>query len=74
MYDLYGMAHTASYKKAKEFSDFVLDHLEKFTNNSSHHKLVKYRDVGKARKREDFNPSQEPLDPELVMISGGKIG
>ena len=30
-----------------------------------------YRDTGKARKGEDFNPSEEPLDPELVMISGG---
>ncbi|KAI4987439.1 hypothetical protein ZWY2020_020239 [Hordeum vulgare] len=70
LYDLYGMAHTASYKKAKAFFESDLDHPEMFTNISSHHKLVKYRDVGKARKGEDFNPSQESLDPELVMISG----
>ena len=43
VYDLYAMAHTASYKKVK----------------------------GKARKGEDFNPSQGPIDPEQVMISGG---
>lgn len=60
------MDHTASYKKAKAFSKFDLDHPEKFTNISFHHKLVKYRDVGKARKGEDFNPRQEPLDQELV--------
>ena len=71
MYDLYGMAHSASYKKAKAFSESDLDDPNNFTNISSHHKLVKYRDTGKAWKGEDFNPSQELLDPELVMISGG---
>ena len=43
VYDLYAMAHTASYKQVK----------------------------GKARKGEDFNPSQGPIDIELLMISGG---
>ena len=71
MYDLYAMAHTASYKKVKAFSSSDLDHPESFTNISSHNKLVRYRDEGKARKGEDFNPSQGPIDPELVMISGG---
>ncbi|XP_044432031.1 uncharacterized protein [Triticum aestivum] len=71
LFDLYGMAHMAPYKKAKPFTESDLDHLESFTNISSHHKLVKYRDEGKARKGEDFNPSQDPFDTELVMISGG---
>uniref|UniRef100_A0A8I6YI08 Uncharacterized protein n=1 Tax=Hordeum vulgare subsp. vulgare TaxID=112509 RepID=A0A8I6YI08_HORVV len=71
LYDLYGMAHTASYKTAKAFSESDLDDPNNFTNISSHHKLVAYRDTGKATKGDDFNPSQEPLDPELVMISGG---
>ncbi|KAI4997138.1 hypothetical protein ZWY2020_052480 [Hordeum vulgare] len=70
-YDLYGMAHTASYKKAKAFSESDLDDTNNFTNISYHHKLVTYRDTRKATKGDDFNPSQEPLDPELVMISGG---
>ena len=70
-YDLYAMAHTASYKKVKAFSLSDLDDANNFTNISSHNKLVKYRDEGKARKGEDFNPSQGPIDPELVMISGG---
>ncbi|KAI5005318.1 hypothetical protein ZWY2020_032561 [Hordeum vulgare] len=69
MYDLYAMAHTASYKKVKAFSESGLEHPENFTNISSHHKLVKYTHHGKARKGEDFNPSEGPIDPELVMIA-----
>ena len=71
MYDLYAMAHTTSYKKVKAFSEFDLNDPLKFSNISSHKKLVRYRDEGKARKGEDFNPSHEPIDPELVMIAGG---
>ena len=71
LYDVYDMAHTASYKKAKAFSESDLDDPSNFTNISSNQKLVAYRDAGKATKGDDFNPSQEPLDPELVMISGG---
>ena len=69
MYDLYAMAHTASYKKVKAFSESDLEHPENFTNISSHHKLVKYKDHGKARKGEDFKPSEGPIDQELVMIA-----
>ena len=65
------MAHMAPYKKAKPFTESDLDHPESFTNISSHDKFVKYRDKGKARKGVDFNPSQDPFDTELVMISGG---
>ena len=71
VYDLYAMAHTGSYKKVKAFSQSDLDDANNFTNISSHNKLVRYRDEGKARKGEDFNPSQHPIDPELVMIAGG---
>ena len=65
------MDHTAPYNKAKAFSKDDLDHPESFTNISSHNKLVRYRDIGKTRKGEDFNPSQSPFDPEIVMLSGG---
>ena len=41
MYDLYAMAHTASYKKAKALSESDLKDPKKFTNISSHHKLVR---------------------------------
>ncbi|XP_073355658.1 uncharacterized protein [Aegilops tauschii subsp. strangulata] len=71
VYDLYAMAHTASFKKVKAFSQSDLDDANNFTNISSHNKLVRYRDEGKVRKGVDFNPSQGPIDPELVMISGG---
>ncbi|KAI4971453.1 hypothetical protein ZWY2020_002367 [Hordeum vulgare] len=66
------MAHTATYKKVKALSESDLEHPENFTNISSHHKLVKYRDHGKARKGENFNPSEGPIDPELVMIAGNR--
>ena len=65
------MAHTTSYKTAKAFSESNLDDPNNFTNISSHKNLVAYRDAGNATKGDDFNPSQEPVDPELVMISGG---
>ena len=61
----------APYKKAKPFTESDLDDPENFTNKTSHHKLVCYRDKGKAMKGEDFNPRQDPFDTELVMISGG---
>ena len=70
MYDLYAMAHSAPFKKAKAFSEDDLDHPESFTNISSHNKLMRYRDWGKATKGDDFNPSQGPFDTELVMLSG----
>ena len=57
MYDLYAMAHSALFKKAKAFSKDDLDHPESFTNISSHNKLGSYRDFGKAVKGDDFNPS-----------------
>ena len=65
------MAHMARYKKAKAFTESDLDHPKNFTNISSHHKLVKYRDEGKTGKGEDFNPSQDPFDIELV--AGGPV-
>ena len=71
LFDLYGMAHMAPYKKAKPFTESDLDDPESITNKTSHHKIVSYIDEGKARKGEDFNPSQDPFDTELVMISGG---
>src|SRR5215216_5195115 len=70
MYGLYAMAHSAPFKKAKAFSKDDLNHPESFTNISSHNKLVRYRDFGKAMKGDEFNPSQSPFDPELVMLSG----
>ena len=50
MYDLYAMAHTAKYKKAKAFSESDVDNPNNFTNISSHNKLVRYRDKGRRGK------------------------
>ena len=61
MYDLYAMAHMAPFKKAKTFYEDDLDHPKRFTNISSHNKLMRYKDIGKTRKGEDFNPSQSVL-------------
>ena len=73
VYDIYDMAHIASYKKAKAFSEPDLDHPEKFTNISSHHMLIRYNKEGKARIWEDFNPSRHPSlgaaqNSELCML------
>ena len=70
LFDLYGMSNSAPYKMVKALSESDLDDPKNFSNRASHNKLVRYRDEGKARKGPDFNPSQ-PIDPELVMISGG---
>ena len=58
----------APYKKARPFTEFDLDHPECSTNISCHHKLVKYRDEGKARKGEDFNSSQDKSDRSHVVL------
>ena len=71
LFDQYDMAHSAPYKKAKAFSESDLDDPKNFTNRASHNKLVRYRDEGKTRKGEDFNPRRSPFNPELVMISAG---
>ncbi|KAM3227535.1 hypothetical protein ACQJBY_059353 [Aegilops geniculata] len=68
--DLYAMAHTTPFKEAKAFCASDPDHPENFTNISSHNKLVKYKDVGKARKADGFSSSGQ-FDLELVMESGG---
>ena len=70
LFDLYGMSNIAPYKKAKAFSESDLENAKNFSNEASHHNMVQYVKQGKARKGPDFNPSR-PLDPELVMISGG---
>ncbi|XP_044362057.1 uncharacterized protein [Triticum aestivum] len=67
VFDLYAMAHTALFKNAKAISASDLDNRKNFTNISSHKKFVRYRDVGKARKWEDFNPSG-PFDSELSVF------
>ena len=61
VYDLYAMAHTGSFKKVKAFSQSDLDDANNFTNISSHNKLVRYRDEGKARKGRTLTRARVPL-------------
>ena len=61
VYDVYAMAHTASFKKVKAFSPSDLNDANNFTNISSHDKLVKYRDEGKARKGGTLTRARVPL-------------
>ena len=71
MFDIYGMAHLASYKKAKALSELDLSTTSTFTNVSDYNKLKAYREVAKEKHGEDYDPRGKPIDPELVIISGG---
>ena len=71
MFDMYDMAHSASYKKAKALSETDVANPENFTNISAYNKLKAYREVAKEKHREDYDPRGKRIDPELMMISGG---
>ena len=47
MFDMYGMAHTASYKKAKALSESDLATPSTFTNISAYSKIKAYTEVAK---------------------------
>ena len=61
MYDLYAMAHTASFKKVKAFSQSDLDDANNFTNISSHNKLVRYEMRGRQGKGRTLTRARVPL-------------
>jgi hypothetical protein len=71
VFDMYGMAHTASYKKAKALSESDLASPSTFTNIAAYSKLKAYTEVAKEKHGEAYNPLGKPIEPELVMISGG---
>src|SRR3954470_6668833 len=68
---MYGMAHTASYKKAKALSESDLATPLTFTNIAAYNKLKAYTEVAKEKHGEAHAPIGKPIDPELVTISGG---
>ena len=65
MYDLNGLAHTTSYKKAKALSDTDLENPETFSNISAYNKLKKYKEVVKEKYGDDYNPRQHPMIQRL---------
>ena len=50
---MYGMAHTASYKKAKALSESDLATPSTFTNVSAYSKLKAYTEVAKEKHGQD---------------------
>jgi len=71
VFDNYGMAHTASYKKAKALSESDIATPSTFTNVAAYGKMKAYTEVAKEKHGQDYTPVGKPIDPELVMISGG---
>ena len=71
MFDMYGMAHSASYKKAKALSESDHTTPSTFTNFFAYNKLKAYSEVAKEKHGQDYDPRGKPIDPDLVMISGG---
>src|SRR3954468_19362163 len=64
------MANRASYKKAKYLAERDVDPKE-YTNISACDKLKKYKDVALEKFGEAYDPVKEPIDTEVLMISGG---
>ena len=63
------MAHKGSYKTAKPYSEG--DGPSAYTSRSAYNKMTAYSEVVKQPRGPDFDPSQRPMDPEALMISGG---
>ena len=65
------MAHKGSYKTAKAYSEG--DGPSVYTSLSAYNKMTSYSEVVKQLRGPDFDPSQNPIDSEALMIpSGGK--
>ena len=63
------MAHKGSYKTAKAYSEG--DGPSVYTSLSAYNKMTSYSEVVKQLRGPDFDPSQNPIDPEALMISAG---
>ena len=65
------MAHKGKYKTVKEYSEG--DEVEAYTSAAAYHKMMAYSEVAKQLHGPQFDPSEEEMDPEALMISvGGK--
>nr|XP_040245648.1 mucin-7-like [Aegilops tauschii subsp. strangulata] len=65
LFNLYGMAHMAPYKKAKPFTESDLDDPENFTNKTSHHKLIKKR---LSSSDPEITPRARPVEIAMATI------
>src|SRR3954464_15505882 len=63
------MAHKGEYKTVKAYSKG--DGVEAYTSDAAYHKMVAYSEVAKEICGPQFDPSEEEMDPEALMISGG---
>src|SRR4051812_10073336 len=63
------MAHKGKYKMLKAYSEG--NGVEAYTSVAAYHKMVTYSEVAKELHGPQFDPSEEEIDPEALMISGG---
>src|SRR3954463_4406595 len=63
------MSHKGKYKMVKAYSES--DGVETYTSAASYHKMVAYSEVAKELRGPQFDPSEEEMDPEALMIAAG---
>ena len=62
LFDMYVMAHTASYKKAKVLLESDLATPSTFTNIAAYSKLKAYTEVAKEKHGEAYTPFGKPTN------------
>ena len=65
----FAMAHKGKYKTVKAYSEG--DGVEAYTSAAAYHKMMAYSEVAKELRGPQFDPSEEEMDPEALMIAGG---
>ena len=65
----FAMAHKGKYKTVTAYSEG--DGVEAYTSAAAYHKMMAYSEVAKELRGPQFDPSEEEIDPEALMISGG---
>jgi hypothetical protein len=68
------MAYAMAHKGKATAPDTVYnpeDRPEAYNNTSVHSKLTDYASATRKRHEEDFDPTTQPLDTDLVMRLGG---
>ena len=65
----FAMAHKGPYRTVKAYSEG--DGPSAYTSRAAYEKMTAYSEVAKQLRGPEFDPSQRPMDPEALMISGG---